>query len=182
MSRHALMLLTAASFSCVRPSPSVNQRTCRPSDYSLGIGDSVSRLQGTFELTLIATTGDSTPNQTTGRLVLTSTQRTDAALVGETDIALETVGAARVGELATSADTAPGVAAFDRSTTRPSFMLRLGSGANALSDIRRIEGPFTVMEVHTMGNGGFTGSWRSSGFREPAGGYFCAVRMEPESD
>ena len=148
---------------------------CQPVAYALQAGTSARDLTGSHAVTLIATAGDSAGRATTGRLDLSQGSRPDAVLVGGGELALEAVGALRLGDLATSADSAPGVLVMQSGADRPTILLRLGSEANA-AGVVRFDGGYTVLEVLRVDAGGFAGSWRSGVSSDAATGHFCARR------
>ncbi len=172
---------------------------CAPVDeQQLAAGVRAEALEGAFRLTLVATNGPKRGESATGRLVLVlndsamrrmeepgGTYRLDAhmPLIGTTDLAVEDVGAVRLGDLESSDSTRPGVALLERrvvepnDTTRTEITLRLGSEANR-RDVVRFDGGFMALSVHSVTEHAFHGTW-ASGVREPAArGYFCATRSE----
>jgi hypothetical protein len=172
----AVALFLAA---CARPPAGAAPSTlsCDPVPYALGPQSDVAALEGSFELTLVASSGDSAGRQAMGRLSLRPARRQDASFVGGTDLSVETVGALRVSNLDVTSDSAPGVAAYVRSGDRPDVLLRFGSGAN-IAGVRRFEGEYTVLTVHRIDVRGFVGAWRSGALTERAAGHFCARRLD----
>jgi len=145
--------------------------------YSLPPGAEAPALAGAFEVTLVATSGDSSGREVRGRLLLEATGRQGVALVGRTDVDPRRVNAYRNGALDVSGDSAPGIVVFQRGVNPASIMLRLGADVNALGVQQPIEGSFTILLVHRIDSGGFAGPWRSGDNLERAAGHFCAVRV-----
>jgi hypothetical protein len=97
-------------------------------------------------------------------------------LVGTADLALEDVGAVRMGELASLDPAKPGVAVLQHGEAQaPEITLRLGSLANQVGNVR-FDGGYAALRVQWMESGGFGGSWESGARGPEAGGYFCAFR------
>ncbi len=70
----------------------------------------------------------------------------------------------------------PGVIVIERVGEPKRILLRLGSEANR-RDLQRFDGGYTVLDVRTLSDNAFGGSWRSGVTRNQAEGYFCAVRV-----
>ena len=175
----------------------VSPQACLPvAQKQLAAGVHAEALAGQFRLTLVAADGPRAGASVGGDLALTATDsanrvvkmpgtspRTDAErpLLGTAAIALEDVGAVRVGDLASSDPSRPGVVVLERRKTLATdslleITLRFGSEANA-TDVQRFDGGFTALYVQDAHAGGFRGTW-SSGVRSPtARGHFCAVRV-----
>jgi hypothetical protein len=168
--------LVGAAFGCAPPGGAVPD-PCHLVTYALDAGASARDLAGAFAVTLVAASGDSAGRTTTGRLDLSPGSRPDAVLIGAADLAVESVGAVRLGDLAASADSAPGVLVMQSGGDRPTILLRLGSEANAVGVIR-FDGGYTVLEVLRIDENGFAGSWRSGVTSNTATGHFCAQRIE----
>ena len=162
---------------------------CQPAgDGPLPAAASTAPMRGDFALTLVATAGAQSGRSVTGRLslvpqdsALQAVERATQPLRGTAVIALEAVGAARLGDLAATAPDAPGVAVYEQRSAggTPTVILRFGNESNA-------RGPQAFDPAHTTGyvrritTDGFAGGWSSSaGSTFPprfAQGYFCAVR------
>jgi len=176
--RRAGLIALIALAGCARPGAQPAATSCEPTAYSLTAGTSAAALAGEFSLQLFATAGDSTGRSAGGRLALRPALRTDAVLVGTSDVALGAVGALLLGPLDAVADSMPGVLVFESPGARPGILLRFGSGSNALG-IVQIEGGYTVLQVHRIDAAGFQGAWRSgTGMGgDLATGHFCAHRV-----
>jgi len=162
---------------------------CREVRGPLTAADSAAQLAGDFSLTLRATSGPDSGRTAVGQLRLVPQDRAlipaDGAtqpLRGTAAIALETVGATRMGDLAAADPADPGVGVYESrapGTGVPTVVLRLGSGSNGRGPSPIDAGHLTLF-VAGITSGGFAGSWSSSaGSTFPphrAGGYFCAVR------
>lgn len=101
-------------------------------------------------------------------------------LYGWTDLAIEHVGAVRMGDLSSTDSTKPGVAVLEqRSPVSLAITLRMGSEANRRG-VTRFDGGYTALTVRAVSDGGFRGSWsssvRSGLVVHEASGYFCAWR------
>lgn len=147
---------------------------------------------GEYDLTLVERTDAGDGRSVAGRLVLEG-QREDlrefagsdgaaipgvlAPLYGTTDVRLESVGAIRVGDLASADPEAPGVLVIESQTADgPSILVRFGSDANR-RDLIRFDGGFMVLSVREIEDGGFAGTWASGAQGPKTEGYFCAVRV-----
>lgn len=165
---------------------------CRPvSGGPLPASASTALMRGDFVLTMVATAGARSGRSVTGHLSLVPqesalqvVERATQPLRGTAAIALESVGAARPGDLAAAAPDAPGVAVYEQRAAdgAPTVILRFGNESNA-------RGPGGFDAAHTTGYvrsitpAGFAGGWSSNaGPTFPiraAEGYFCAVRARP---
>jgi hypothetical protein len=98
-----------------------------------------------------------------------------APLFGTTDVSVAAVGALSVGDLSSDDPDAPGVLVIESDAGGgKSTMLRFGSDANR-RDMTRFDGGFTVLNVHQVGDGTFSGTWSSGSRRPEANGFFCVV-------
>jgi hypothetical protein len=70
----------------------------------------------------------------------------------------------------------PGVLVIERRGTQAAILMRFGSEANR-TDMQAIESTYTILEVHLIGKGGFSGTWRSGLLDVHAQGHFCATRI-----
>jgi len=133
-------------------------------------------LLGTFDVTLVATMGNAAGRQAKGVLTLAATDVPGAVVAGSiAELALETVGGLRVGDLGSRDAAAPGVLGFAPPAPGSEILLRLGSEANR-RDVVRFDGAYMVLRAQTSSAQGFAGTWRSGITTDQAGGYFCAVR------
>lgn len=151
---------------------------CEPSaSTSLPAGASVATLAGRYRLALAATSGPGSGSRVEGELTLAPAPgEMVAALVGRASVAVESVGALKLGDLGSSDPMRPGVLVFEQAGDGPRrILLRLGSEANR-RDMQPFESGYTVLEVREMTDDGFRGSWRSGVRETEAEGYFCAAR------
>jgi len=160
----------------------------RVPDAALPAGASTTLMRGDFVLTMVATSGPQSGRSADGRLSLvpqdSALQAGDGAtqpLRGTATIALETVGAVRMGDLAATAPDAPGVAVYEQRAAAgtPTVLLRFGNESNARGP-QAFDAGHTTGYVRQITPDGFAGGWSSSaGSVFPprhAEGYFCAVR------
>jgi hypothetical protein len=161
---------------------------CRPVPSALPAGTSTAGLGGEYEVTMVATAGVHAGRTVLGRLALTPQ---DSALLevegaaqpfrGTADIALDSVGAVQMGDLAAADPSAPGVAVYEQRSpgVGPTVIVRLGSASNARGP-QPFDAGHTTLYVRRITDAGFAGGWGSSaGSTYPirqAQGYFCAVR------
>jgi hypothetical protein len=160
---------------------------CRPVAGRLAASAATADMRGDFDLTLTATAGPGAGRTVVGRVslraqdsALVRLERSTQPLRGEAEIDLEAVGAARPGDLAADADSAPGVGVYEqRGGGYPTVVVRLGSGSNARGP-EPFDAAHTTLFVRRIDRAGFAGGWTSSaGSTFPprrAEGYFCAVR------
>jgi len=161
---------------------------CRPVEGALPAAASTAGLAGAYRFTMVATDGARRGGVVTGRLELLPQ---DSALVqvegarqpyrGVADVALDSVGAVRMGDLAAADPAAPGVGLYEQRAPggAPTVFVRLGSASNARG-LQPFDAGHTTLYVRRIAETGFAGGWASSaGSTYPirqAHGYFCAVR------
>lgn len=181
----------AAALACAHRTPGLERSApCAPVSGSLAPGTSLAPLAGRFALTMVATYGPRQGQRVDGIVTLrnappeapapSSDART--VLVGVTDVAVESVGAQRLGDLAADDPRAPGVAVYEQraSGEAPSVTARLGSASTgqAAPGLVRIEGSWTALRILRIAPDAFAGSWSSGdGAGTEARGHFCAVRL-----
>lgn len=163
--------------------------SCQPvSDGRLAADASTATMRGDFTLTLVATAGPDSGRSVAGSLslapqdsALRSVERATQPLRGTATIALEEVGAVRVGDISATAPDAPGVAVYEQRSANgaPTVLLRLGNESNARGP-QPIDPAHTTFYVRRITADGFAGGWSSgAGSTFPsrfAEGFFCAVR------
>jgi hypothetical protein len=148
-------------------------------------------MSGRFVLTMVAARGTRNGQSVSGYLTLREAPvgtpgpaaGVRTALIGTTDVILESVGALRLGDTGAEDPRAPGVAVYEQRAANgvPTVTARVGSATTAAPTpgMMQIEGQFTVLFVRRITGTGFAGGWRSGG-PEPGGGaegYFCAARI-----
>lgn len=148
------------------PSP----QDCAPVTGALPEGTDPAALVGEYDLQLVATRGTTQGTSVRGALRLLASPD---GLIGSASIALDSVGAHRVGDIGSEDPAAPGVLAFPRADM---VMLRLGSEANR-KDVQPFESAYTVLHVRSISQDGFAGTWESGVERIDAAGHFCARRF-----
>jgi hypothetical protein len=141
---------------------------------------------GSYELTMVATSGDSVGRSVSGHLELSVSPDSLITLGGSSTpffgyahVALDALGASRMPGLDSSDPMAPGVLVFWDGDGPAA--LRLGSDANNRTR-SSFDGPMTMLSATTGRMGGFDGSWSSGTLRSRTRGHFCAVRQEPEGE
>ena len=167
------------------PSPDA---PCQPVETPLPASASTALMRGDFVLTMVSTTGPKAGRSVTGRLSLVpqdsafqAVERATQPLRGTATIALATVGAERLGDLAATAPDAPGVAVYEQraATGQPTVVVRFGNESNARGP-QAFDAGHTTGYVRQITSDGFAGGWSSSaGSVFPprhADGYFCATR------
>jgi hypothetical protein len=187
----ALLALTACA-SAGGGSGGSGGSSCAPAmTGTLAAGVRLQPMAGRFVLTMTATGGAQSGRSVAGYLTLreapagTPAPAANArtALIGTTDVILESVGALRLGDTGAEDARAPGVAVYEQRAANgaPTVTARVGSHTTAAPTpgLQQIEGSFTVLFVRRIEGSGFAGGWQSGG-PEPgatAQGYFCAARI-----
>lgn len=176
----AVLFLTA---SCASP----RGRTpvpCEPAPQHELEGRAATQLAGRWRLQLVATEGTASGRSVSGPLVLlpppggrlsvSGAPQAAIILVGSTEIAVEEVGAVRMGSTRSADTLAPGVAVIAGERT---ITIRIGADGNR-RDVIRFDGGYFALQVRSLTADRFAGSWVSGGAGpEESGGYFCATRM-----
>jgi len=149
-------------------------------------------LAGDYRLVMVATAGAESSHTVTGELELVPhdaearyMRRPDGSpepgvqlpLYGTTDIALDRVGAVKLGDLGSTDPMRPGVVVLEQRAPQgdsaPEITLRLGSLANQ-RDVTRFDGGYTALRVTWVASGRFGGTWQSGVTGPEARGHFCA--------
>jgi hypothetical protein len=164
---------------------------CAPTPGTLAAGASLAPMAGRFVMTMVATAGPQRGQTVSGYVTLRQAPPgtpapaagASTALIGGTDILLETVGALRLGDAGADDPRAPGIAVIEQRSAAgvPTVVARIGSVTTAppTPGLMAIEGSYTVLYVRRIDAGSFAGGWQSGG-PEPgaaAQGYFCAARI-----
>jgi len=99
-------------------------------------------------------------------------------VIGSTDIALEQVGAVRMGDVRSTDPRQPGVAIWASQTPDSvvSAVLRIGQEAIP-SNMLRFDGGYTALFLRHVSVNAIRGGWASGVTTETASGYFCAERV-----
>ena len=185
----AALAATTACGGCSHVRSASPDAACqRVPDARLPADASTDPMRGDFVLTMVATSGAHAGRAVTGRLslvpqdsALQAVERATQPLRGTAAIALEAVGAERLGDLASAAPDAPGIAVYEQRAAdgAPTLVIRLGSESNARGP-QAMDAGHTAAYVRQITPDGFAGGWSSTAGSvfPPRGaeGYFCAVR------
>ena len=189
--RAAAVLAALPLSSCASTQRSASDSCAPLMTGTLPAGTAVGPMAGRFVLTLVTSAGPARGATTAGYLTLREAPAgtpgpapgARTALIGTTDILLESVGALRLGDTGAEDPRAPGIAVYEQRATSgvPTVTARVGSHTTAAPDpgMQPIEGQFTVLFVRHIGRDGFAGSWQSGGGAGSPGaqGHFCAARV-----
>jgi hypothetical protein len=98
-------------------------------------------------------------------------------VIGTTDIALEQVGAVRMGDVRSADPLQPGISIWESRAPDGSVSAVLRIGQEAIrSNLLRIEGGYTALFLRQVSINAIRGGWASGVTTEAAKGYFCAQR------
>jgi hypothetical protein len=191
----AIAACLAAALACAgnsRPGKAASGDGCLPVEGRLAADVPWDSLPGSWRLTLVATAGPKAGTRVEGTMTL---QARDPAvrrmespgstvitvpIFGTTDVALEEVGAVRIGNVESADSSQPGLAIWvsevpDRSV---SAVLRIGQEA-LRTDIVRFDGGYTALFLQEVSSSSIRGGWKSAVTpMESSSGHFCAVRRE----
>jgi hypothetical protein len=162
---------------------------CRPVEGPFSATAPWDSLAGTWQLTLVAESGPMTGHREEGALWLqaqdTALRRVDrpgpttvtVPVIGTTDIALEQVGAVRMGDVRSADPLQPGISIWESRAPDGSVSAVLRIGQEAIrSNLLRIEGGYTALFLRQVSINAIRGGWASGVTTEAAKGYFCAQR------
>ncbi len=182
---------TIAAGACRGRAEANENAACVPTKDTLLADASAAGLAGEYRVTFVATAGPAVGDTARGTLSLQpyaeEMQQMPGAggavdpnfvapVFGALDVDITRLGAVRLGALGSVDPNMPGVIAIERVGEPKRILLRLGSDANR-RDLQRFDGGYTVLEVQTLLDDSFAGSWRSGITRTQAEGFFCAVRV-----
>ncbi len=189
--RLAATVAMLAAFGCAGSSErdaAVDPDGCGPVQRTLAPGSDVSAaegLAGNYTLTMVRTSGDTLSVVGTLTLVpqvdsLRPLPLPDAApeprptipLIGTAEIAVEDVGAHRLGALDSDDPMRPGVIMVHRPGE---ITMRFGSDVN-IREMPAFDGGYLAFFVAHVDSTGFAGGWSSGVQMRDAEGFFCAVR------
>lgn len=191
--RAALALSLAASLAAACggrvPGASLAPPSCEPVPGELAAGVQADALAGSWELTLVATSGPRLGDTVSGSLRLRPYGTRPAPLsipgvryplFGTADVDLAAVGAVAPGELGSDDPQAPGVLVLEwprpgASAGTNEVVLRLGAEGNREERLR-FDGTSMALFVDRVDEDRFAGRWRSGAGEELAAGHFCARR------
>jgi hypothetical protein len=172
----------AVSAAC-EPAPQQNAQDMRLAD-----------LPGIYAVTFVATAGPRQGQTVTGRLVLRpqdqglvavgyadTTRVISQPTIGQLDLAMEDIGATRMGDPMAAGDTTPGVGFYVtrlRNGAVQGVVARVGSASNARGQMLFDGGYFALYVREVLGDR-IGGGWASApgGVGQEARGHFCAVRV-----
>jgi uncharacterized Zn-binding protein involved in type VI secretion len=163
---------------------------CRPVEGRFTTSTPWDSLSGGWQLTLVAGSGSMAGRRVQGAMTLRAQdpalRRVDrpgpttvtVPVIGTTDIALEQVGAVRMGDVRSTDPLQPGVAIWASQSPdgEVSAVMRIGQEA-IRSDIMRIEGGYTALFLRQVSADAIRGGWASGVTSEESSGYFCALRV-----
>lgn len=192
--RRAALALSLAAFAAAAcggrmPGASMAPPTCEPVAGELAAGVRSDALAGTYELTLVATSGPRSGEAVSGSLRLRPYGTRPAPLAapgvryplfGEADVDLTSVGAVAPGALGSDDPQAPGVLVLEwpragAPAGTNEVVLRLGAEGNREERLR-FDGTSMALFVDRVDEDRFAGRWRSGAGEELAAGHFCARR------
>ncbi len=182
---------TIAAGACRGRAEANENAACVPTTDTLLADASAAGLAGEYRVTIVATAGPAVGDTARGTLSLQpyaeEMQQMPGAggavdpnfvapVFGALDVDMTRLGAVRLGALGSVDPNMPGVIVIERVGEPKRILLRLGSEANR-RDVQRFDGGYTVLDVQTLLDDSFAGSWRSGVARTQAEGFFCAVRV-----
>lgn len=193
MGGHRLLLLMLVVVACAgrsRPDTATAVSDCRAIVGRLAPNAPWDSLPGTWRLTLVATFGSMTGRSVQGEVTLRgqdSVQRrverpgptvVTVPVIGAADIALEAVGATRIGDLHSLEPAKPGLAIWVSrgADGGMSAVLRIGQ-EETHPTLMQIEGAYTVLYLREVSSDAMRGGWASGVMQEEAHGHFCAERV-----
>jgi hypothetical protein len=186
-----LLALTWAAVACaVHGRPGAAGDECRPVEGPFTASTPWDSLSGTWRLTLVARSGSMTGRSVQGVMTLvaqdSAQRRVDrpgpttvtVPVIGTMEIALEQVGAVRLGDVRSADPQQPGVAIWASQSPdgAVSAVLRIGQEA-IRSDLIRIEGGYTALFLRQVSVNAIRGGWASGVTTEGSSGHFCAQRV-----
>lgn len=163
---------------------------CRPVEGRLAASAPWDSLPGSWRLTLVAASGPMARRSVQGTLTLraldSALRRVDrpgpqtvtVPVIGATDLALEQVGAQRVGNVQSVDPQRPGVAIWvsQGQDGGVSAVMRIGEEM-IHSSLVRFDGAYTALYLRQVSANGIYGGWASGVTGQEAAGHFCAVRV-----
>ena len=185
-----LLALTLAAVACAghgRSGAAADE--CRPVEGPFTASTPWDSLPGSWRLTLVAGSGSMAGRSVQGALTLRAQdpalRRVDrpgpttvtVPVIGTTDIALEQVGAVRMGDVRSTDPLQPGVAIWASLSPDGSVSAVMRIGQEAIrSDLVRFDGGYTALFLRLVSVNVIRGGWASGVTAEESSGYFCAQR------
>ena len=191
MRTRGLVALTMAAVACAgRGRSGASGDECRPVEGPFTASTPWDSLAGSWRLTLVVGSGPTAGQSVQGALTL---RAQDPALrqvdrpgpttvtvpvIGTTDIALEQVGAVRMGDVRSADPLQPGVAIWASQSPDGAVSAVMRIGQEALrSNLVRFDGGYTALFLRQVSANAIRGGWASGVTTETASGYFCAERV-----
>lgn len=186
-----MLALTFATLACAgRGRSGAAAVECRPVEGPFTTSAPWDSLAGSWQLTLVAGSGPMAGHREEGALLLqaqdTALRRVDrpgattvtVPVIGTTDIALEQVGAVRMGDVRSTDPLQPGVAIWVSRAPdgNVSAVMRIGQEA-IRSNLLRFDGGYTALFLRQVSVNAIRGGWASGVSTEAVNGYFCAARV-----
>ena len=169
--------------------------SCQPAPPQGAPNMNLEQLPGTYAVIFVATGGPQTGQTVTGRMVLRPQDPAMVAIghpdtsvmvsqptIGQLDLALEDVGATRMGDPMAANDTMPGVGFYVtrlRNGDVTGVVARVGSGSNARG-MMLFDGGYFALYVRNIATDRIDGGWASAPggiVGQEARGHFCAIRI-----
>jgi hypothetical protein len=193
MKRRRLFSLSLLALACAghaRPDTASAAGECRPSTGRLAANAAWDSLPGSWRLTLVTTFGSMTGRSVQGEMTLRGQDSVErrversgptvvtVPVIGAADIALEDVGARRIGDLHSLEPARPGLAIWVSrgADGGVSAVLRIGQ-EEIHPTLLQIEGAYTVLYLREVSRDAMRGGWASGVTQEEAHGHFCAERV-----
>lgn len=193
-----ILVTTAVTTGCeANPTdtPSARVDACEPVNPQGPAAMALEHLTGAFRIVFVTTAGSMTGHSAAGTLRLRPQEPAlvdligaDTSLVltqpviGQLDLALDSIGATRMGDPMSDSNAMPGVGLYvTRLPGGTGVVGRVGAGSNARGLMPFDAGYFTLF-IQRVNSDGIWGIWRSSpgagGLVTPeARGHFCAARL-----
>jgi hypothetical protein len=184
----ALVTIVVACSGSGPPHSAAERAPCRPVEGKLAANTPWDGLAGSWRLTMVSATGSDAGHSVSGTMTLRiqdstrraivrpGSTRVTVPLIGSADIALERVGAVRIGDIGSTESLKPGLAIWvSQSDSGVSAVLRIGQ-EEIPSDLIRFDGGFTALFLRQVSATSMRGGWASGVAPGQAGGYFCAER------
>jgi len=192
-----LLMAAAAIAGCHHRANSVAVEACVPSPPQSIAEADLQQMGGNYAATLVATEGPRAGQSVRGRLVLRAQDQSlvripsadsnitvTQPMIGTMDLAADSIGATRMGDLMATDAAMPGVGVYvtsRRGGPVTGVIARVGSGSNARGQMGFDGGYFTLF-ITRVSHNGIEGGWRSSpgaggAATAEAQGHFCAERQ-----
>lgn len=188
----ALLAWVVAAAACAggRAGAAASRDSCQPVEgHNITSTTPWDSLPGGWRLTLVASAGPNAGRSVEGTMILAarhpSVRRMESPgngtvtvpIIGSVDIALEQVGAVRLGNVRSTDSLQPGLAIWvsQDQEGRSSAVLRIGQEA-LRTDIVRFDGGYMALYLRQVSGEAIRGGWASGVRTEESSGWFCADR------